>query len=116
MNRYSVASVLAVLMLLLVFNRASALHALAGERSIRVAVVYTPGEGAEAAQIRAAYTETLLEDGIPFDWLASTDLALFDGEQLANSYAAIVFPDTINRRVSEDAVRRDQRHRLTAVP
>jgi hypothetical protein len=103
-NRYSVASVLAVLMLLLVFNRASALHALAGERSIRVAVVYTPGEGAEAAQIRAAYTETLLEDGIPFDWLASTDLALFDGEQLANSYAAIVFPDTINRRVSEDAV------------
>jgi hypothetical protein len=91
-------------MFLLAFNRASALHAIGGERSVRVAVIYTPGEGAEAAQIRAAYTETLLEDGIPFDWLASTDLALFDGEQLANSYAAIVFPDTINRRVSEDAV------------
>jgi hypothetical protein len=103
MNRYHVASILALLMFLLVFNRASTLRAMAGERTVRVALVYTPGGGIEAAQVRAAYTETLLEDGIPFDWLASTDLALFDGEQLAESYAAIVFPDALDRRVSEDA-------------
>ena len=104
MNRYTVAAILAVLMVMAVFNRTTALRAIAGERNVRVALVYTPGGGPEAEQIRAGYTETLLEDGIPFDWLASTDLAMFDGEQLADSYAAIVFPDTINRRVSEDAV------------
>ena len=104
LNRYTVASILALIMIFSVVNRASALRALAGERSIRVAVVYTPDTSTESQQIRAAYTETLLENGIPFDWLASTDLALFDGEQLAGSYSAIVFPDGINRRVSEDAV------------
>ena len=104
MNRYTVAALLALVLVISVFSRASTLRAIAGERSIRVAVVYTPGGGAEEAQIRAAYTETMLENGIPFDWLASTDIALFDGEQLAESYSAIVFPDGINRRVSEDAV------------
>jgi hypothetical protein len=103
-NRYTVAGLLAFLMFLAVFNRTTVLRAIAGERSVRVAIVYTPGGGVDAEQIRAAYAETLLENGIPFDWLASTDLALFDGEQLASSYAAIVFPDTIDRRVSEDAV------------
>jgi hypothetical protein len=103
-NRYTVAAVLALFMFLAVFNRTTALRAIAGERSVRVAIVYTPGAGIEAQQVRAAYAETLLENGIPFDWLASTDLALFDGEELASSYAAIVFPDAIDRRVSEDAV------------
>jgi hypothetical protein len=103
-NRYTVAAVLALFMVMAAFNRTTLLRAIAGERSVRVAIVYTPGGGADAAQIRAAYAETLLENGIPFDWLASTDLALFNGEQLASSYAAIVFPDTIDRRVSEDAV------------
>jgi hypothetical protein len=103
-NRYTVAALLALVMFFAVFNRATTLQAIAGERSVRVALVYTPGGDAEAQQIRAAYTESLLERGIPFDWLASTDLALFDAEQLANAYAAIVFPDTINRRVAEDAV------------
>jgi hypothetical protein len=103
-NRYTVAALLALLMFLAVFNRATALRAIAGERSVRVALVYTPGRSVEGQQVRAAYTESLRESGIPFDWLASTDLALFDGEELANAYAAIVFPDTINRRVSEDAV------------
>jgi hypothetical protein len=102
-NRYTVAVCLALFMILAVFNRTTTLRAIGAERSVRVALVYTPGGGTEAQQVRAAYSETLLENGIPFDWLASTDLALFDGEALAESYAAIVFPDTINRRVSEDA-------------
>jgi hypothetical protein len=103
-NRYTVVLAVALIVVLSVFNRTQTLRALAGERSIRVAVVYTPDTSTESQQIRAAYTETLLENGIPFDWLASTDLSLFDGEQLASSYSAIVFPDGINRRVSEDAV------------
>jgi hypothetical protein len=103
-NRYTIAVVLALFMMASVFSRATALRAIAGERTIRVAVVYTPGTSPDEQQIRAAYTETLLENGIPFDWLASTDLALFDGEELASSYSAIVFPDGVNRRVSEDAV------------
>jgi hypothetical protein len=104
MNRYTVAALLALVLIASVFARTSTLRAIAGERSIRVAVVYTPGSGPDESQIRAAYTETLLENGIPFDWLASTDIALFDGEQLAESYSAIVFPDGINRRVAEDSV------------
>lgn len=104
LNRYAVALALILLMMFAVFDRTASLRAIAGERSIRVALVYTPGGGAAAEQIRAAYTETLLESGIPFDWLSSDDIALFDGEQLANSYAAIVFPDEIDRRVSEEAV------------
>ena len=103
MNRYTFAALLALLMVFAVFNRTTDLRAIAGERTVRVALVYTPGGGAEAQQIRAAYTETMLENGIPFDWLASTDLAMFDGEQLSDSYAAIVFPDGLNQRVSEDA-------------
>ncbi len=104
MNRYTVGALVALIMFFAVFNRATALHAIGGERNVRVALVYTTGGGADAAQVRAAYTESLLESGIPFDWLASTDLAMFDAEQLAASYAAIVFPDTLDRRVSEDAV------------
>ena len=104
MNRYTVAALFALVMFFAVFNRTATLRAIAGERSVRVALVYSPGAGGDAQRIRTAYAETLLESGIPFDWLASTDLALFDGEQLSDSYAAIVFPDAINRRVSEDAV------------
>jgi hypothetical protein len=103
-NRYTFAAILTLLLLFVVFDRASSLRALAGERSVRVAWVYTPGDGANAQQIRAAYSQSMLEAGIPFDWLASTDLALFDGEELADSYTAIVFPDTIDRRVSEDSL------------
>jgi hypothetical protein len=103
-NRYTVAAVLTLLLLFVVFDRASSLRAIAGERSIRVALVYTPGGGTDEQQIRAGYAQTMLENGIPFDWLASTDLALFDGEQLSDSYTAIVFPDAIDRRVAEDSV------------
>jgi hypothetical protein len=103
-NRYTVAALLALILIASVFSRASTLSAMGGERSIRVALVYTPGQSADEGQIRAAYAETLRENGIPFDWLASTDISLFDGEQLGESYSAIVFPDGINRRVSEDAV------------
>ena len=104
MNRYTVAALLVVAMVFAVFNRTSALRAIAGERSARVAIVYTPGGGAASDRVRAAYAESLREGGIAFDWLASTDLALFDGEELAQTYAAIVFPDTLDRRISEDAV------------
>jgi hypothetical protein len=103
-NRYTVVVLLVLLTMLAVFDRTSALRAIAGERSIRVAVVYSTDSSADAKRIRAAYTETLLENGIPFDWLSSNDLALFSGEQLASSYTSIVFPDGMNRRVSEDAV------------
>jgi hypothetical protein len=104
MNRYTVAALLALVMVFAVFNRTTTLRAIAGERSARVALVYTPGGGAKSDQVRAAYAESLREAGIAFDWLASTDLALFDGEQLAETYSAIVFPDTLDRRISEDAV------------
>ncbi len=104
MNRYTVVVLLVLLTILAIFDRTSALRAIAGERSIRVAVVYSTDTSADAKRIRAAYTETLLENGIPFDWLSSNDLALFSGEQLASSYTSIVFPDGMNRRVSEDAV------------
>jgi hypothetical protein len=103
-NRNTIAALLTLLLLFVVFDRASSLRALAGERSVRVALVYTPGEGANAQQIRAAYSQAMREAGIPFDWLASTDLALFDGEELADSYTAIVFPDTIDQRVTEDSL------------
>jgi len=66
-NRYTVAALLALVLIASVFARASTLRAIAGERTIRVALVYTPGAGADENQIRAAYTETLLENGIPFD-------------------------------------------------
>ncbi len=104
MNRYTVAAFFAVLIVFAVFNRSEALRAIDGERGARVAVVYEAGGGVAAARIRAAYDESLRESGIPFEWLASTDLALFDGEQLAATYVAIVFPDTLDRRISEDAV------------
>ena len=104
MNRYTVAALVTVLLMLTLVHRTSTLQAIAAERNVRVALVYTRGGGHAADQIRAAYGETLLEHGIPFRWIASTDLALFDGDELSRSYSAIVFPDTLDRRVSEDAV------------
>ena len=104
MNRYTVAAFFAVLMVFAVFNRTEALREIPAERGARVAIVYEADGGLAATRIRAAYDESLRESGIPFEWLASTDLALFDGEQLAATYAAIVFPDTIDRHISEDAV------------
>ena len=98
------AAAFALLLLLAIVDRTSDLRAIGAERNIRIAVVYTPGGGQLGKQIRAAYAESLLEQGLPYDWVASTDLALFDGKQLARSYAAIVFPDSIDRRVSEDAI------------
>ncbi len=103
MNRYGIAVLFALVMIVAIVHRTATLRAIAGERTARVAIVYTPGASSER-EIREAYAESLRESGIAFDWLASTDLALFSGEQLVESYAAIVFPDAIDRRISEDAV------------
>jgi hypothetical protein len=103
-NRYSVAALLVLVMIFGVVTRTSALRALGNERGAGIAIVYTPGQSTASDSTRLAYAESLREAGIPFNWIASTDFALFSGEQLSDLYSAIVFPDGIDRRISEDAV------------
>ncbi len=103
-NRYTVALVFMVVMVFVVVTRTSALRQLESDRNTRIALVYTPGGSKPSDSVRLAYAESLREAGIPFSWIASTDLSLFSGEQLLQSYAGIVFPDGIDRRISEDAV------------
>lgn len=105
MNRHTVVVVAALIALVSILVRSDQLHAIAVENAIRVALVYTPQECGPGNAIRAAYTESFHENGIPFDWIASTDISLFGADALHGMYDAIVFPDGINTRAPEEAIR-----------
>lgn len=104
-NRRVVVLVLALIALVSIVVRSDQLRAIAGAGGIRVALVYTPQEIRPGDAVRAAYTESFRENGIPFDWIASTDISLFGFGALHRMYDAIVYPDGINTRVPEEAVR-----------
>jgi hypothetical protein len=103
MNRHTVVVLAALILFALIVVRSSHLRALADEGGIRTALVYTPQEIGPGDGIRAAYSESLRESGIRFDWIASTDISLFGAAALHRMYDAVVFPDGINTRVPEDA-------------
>ena len=103
MNRHTVVVLVALVFLALIVVRSSEIRAIADAGGIRTALVYTPQEIGPGDAIRAAYSESLRESGIRFDWVASTDLSLFGAPELHRMYAAIVFPDGINTRIQEDA-------------
>ncbi len=105
MNRRTVVAVAVFVALVLVALRSADLRAMTGERGVRTALVYDAGAAAATDSIRAAYAESLREAGIPFDWIAADDLSLFGAAELRRMYAAIVFPDTIDERIGEEAVR-----------
>ena len=104
MNRRTVLGVAILIALFAVALRWYDLGALAGERDARAALVYTPQEIRSGDAIRNAYAESFRENGIPFDWVSSTDISLFGAGTLHRMYAAIVFPDAINTRVPEEAI------------
>jgi hypothetical protein len=110
MNRRLVVLVLALIVLVWIVVRSDQLRAIAGVGGIRIALVYTPQEIGPGDAIRAAYTESFRENGIPFDWIASTDISLFGYAALHRMYDAIVYPDGINKRVPEEAVRELNRY------
>jgi len=103
MNRHAVVVLAALVLLVLIVVRSSQIRAITGEGGIRTALVYTPQDIGPGDPIRAAYSESLRESGIRFDWIASTDISLFGAAALHQMYDAIVFPDGINTRVPEDA-------------
>jgi hypothetical protein len=105
LNRRTVVALAVLIAFVLIVVRTVDLRAIASERGIRAALVYTPHDGPSEAAIRAAYTQTLHESGIPFDWVAATDLSLFGADALHAMYAAIVFPDGIDARVPEESLR-----------
>jgi len=110
MSRRTVVAIAVLVALISIALRTSELHAIANESEIRVALVYTPPELRPTDAIREAYSESLREAGIPFEWVASTDISLFGGTALRGMYAAIVFPDGINTRVPEEAIRELSRY------
>jgi hypothetical protein len=103
MNRHTVVVLAALILFVLIVVRSTHLRALTDEGGIRTALVYTPQEIGPGDGIRAAYSESLHESGIRFDWIASTDISLFGAAALHRMYDDIVFPDGINTRVPEDA-------------
>lgn len=105
MNRFTIAGAAVLVLLLMVVIRWAELRAITSEGGVRTALVYTPGERGGGVAIRAAYAESLRENGIPFDWIAATDISLFGADALHRMYAAIVFPDRINARIPEESVR-----------
>jgi hypothetical protein len=105
LNRRTVVAFFALVAFVMVVMRTVDLRAIATESGIRAALVYTPEEVRPGNEIRAAYAETLRENGIAFDWIAATDLSLFGADALHRMYAAIVFPDRINTRIPEESVR-----------
>jgi hypothetical protein len=103
MNRHTVVVLAALILFALIVVRSSHLRTLTDEGGIGIALVYTPQEIGPGDGIRAAYSESLRESGIRFDWIASTDISLFGAAALHRMYDAVVFPDAINTRVPEDA-------------
>jgi hypothetical protein len=110
MSRKSLVLAAAILALLLMLFRSSALHAITNQSGVRVALVYTPQEVGPEDTTRAVYDESLREAGIPFAWIASTDISLIGGDTLQRVYTAIVFPDGINTQLPEEAVRELSRY------
>ncbi len=110
MSRKSLVLAAAILALLLMVFRSSALHAITDRSGVRVALVYTPQEAGPADETRAVYDESLREAGIPFAWIASTDISLIGGDTLNRIYTAIVFPDGINTRLPEESIRELSRY------
>jgi hypothetical protein len=104
MNRKTVTAVIAALLFWVVLHRANDLRVLSGDRGTRIALVAMPGAVTAAGDVRDAYTETLRENGIPFDWIAATDLSLLGPRELAADYSALVFPDGMSAQIPEEAV------------
>jgi peptidoglycan/xylan/chitin deacetylase (PgdA/CDA1 family) len=103
-SRRGVVALVALIALLLVLLRTSQLTTIADQRAVGVALVYTRQDVRPSNEIRAVYEETFRETGIPFRWIASTDISLFRGDALHRMYAAIVFPDGVNLRLPEEAI------------
>jgi hypothetical protein len=99
-----VAAFVALIALILVMFRASQLAEIANQPGVGVALVYTPQEVRPSNAIRAVYEESFREAGVPFRWIASTDISLFRGVALHKMYTAIVFPDGVNTRLPEEAI------------
>lgn len=110
MNRRTFLALALALAFVLMVLRTLDLAALASGGRMRVALVYTPDDLGSGGAIRAAYTESFRESGLPFDWVASTDLSLFKARALTQMYAAIVFPDGLDARVPEEATLALQRY------
>jgi hypothetical protein len=104
MNRRTLLALVMLVGIVLVGLRTADLRTIASEHGIRAALVYTPGELEDPASPRAAYVQSFKENGIPVDWIASTDISLFGASTLHRLYAAMVFPDGMNRRISEGAI------------
>ena len=103
MNRHTVVVLVALALLVLIVVRSSQIRTITDEGGIRTALVYTPQEIGRGDAIRAAYSESLRESGIRFDWIASTEISLFGSAALHRMYDAIIFPDGINARVPEES-------------
>jgi len=105
MSRRLVLVIAGLIVLMLIALRASEVHAIANEPGIRIALVYTPQDIPTSDAIRATYAQSLREAGIPFEWIAATDISIFGADALNGMFAAVVFPDGINPHVPEDATR-----------
>jgi hypothetical protein len=104
MNRRNVVLLAALIVFVAIVVRSYQLRAIAVQTGIRVALVFTAQDLRPGDEIRAAYTESFRENGIPFEWVASTDLSLFGADALHRMYAAIVFPDRIDSRLPEETI------------
>jgi hypothetical protein len=110
MNRGGALALAVLIAFVLLTVRTVDLAALARPAGVRIALVYTPADVRAGDGIRAAYSESFRESGLPFDWIASTDISLFGAGALAQMYAALVFPDGIDTQLPEEAVLDLQRY------
>jgi hypothetical protein len=84
-------------------NRILKLRAELAEQSVSIAFAYDPDENdASAVSSRAAYSEVLREEGIPFTWVPTGDLLLQSEDALRVRYPAIVFPDSLDARLTAE--------------
>jgi hypothetical protein len=88
-----------VLLVVLSLFRVAGLRGSPSERVEQVAVVYEPRAAEEQSAIRDAYEAVLDEEGVPHEWLSTTDLLLIGGRELARRYKVLIFPDALAQRM-----------------
>jgi hypothetical protein len=76
------------------------------EITVQVAVVYDAGLTEDEDSIRQAYEAVLVEEGVPHEWLSTSDLLLISGEELARRYAALIFPDALAQTMPTESLAR----------
>jgi hypothetical protein len=97
-TRWIVLGVVGVLAAVAAF-RGAQLFVTGSSTSVQVGLVYDAATPAERTFIRDAYQSVLEEEGVPHEWVSTSDILLRDGAETARRYVALIFPDGVAQQL-----------------